>query len=325
MAQEFRFIDVCAGIGGLRLPFEELGGACVFTSEIDAAARFTYSANFAKVGIATHGEIDTDIMRIGSTEPGAIPAHDLLLAGFPCQPFSHAGKKRGFDDIRGTIFFAIAEVIRAKRPRVVLLENVRGLKAHDKGHTLSRILSVLRDELGYYVPEPRILNARDFGLPQNRQRLFIVAIRDDISDAQTFCWPTPTHEREELRVADFLERDPDPVFTISDSLWRGHVARKQRNREAGKGWGYQIFEGASTYVATISARYYKDGSEALIAQTDGQNPRKLTPREVARLQGFPEDFILHPSRMQAYKQLGNAVPINVIRALADSCRRFLVS
>jgi DNA (cytosine-5)-methyltransferase 1 len=324
----FKFIDLCAGIGGLRIPFDGdfdgLKGSCVFTSEKDQAARSTYAANF-KDGDKSSAElealIDRDFTEAAKT-PHQIPNHDLLLAGFPCQPFSHAGKKKGFDDTRGTLFFSIAEIVRAKQPRVVLLENVRGLKSHDKGNTLKRIIEILRDDLGYYVPEPKVLNARDFGLAQNRTRLFIVAIRKDLESLGPFDWPEPTHDRDLLRVKNFLDAEVDAKYTISDRLWKGHQERKIRNQKAGKGWGYQLFNPEDQYVATISARYFKDGSEALIEQP-GMNPRKLTPEEIRRLQGFPKGFQLNTSNIQAYKQLGNAVPINVITAIAGKLSKYL--
>ncbi len=325
----FKFIDLCAGIGGLRIPFDAtkdgLNGVCVFTSEKDQAARETYAANFkdgAKSSKELEELIDRDFTEAAKT-PHLIPNHDLLLAGFPCQPFSHAGKKKGFDDTRGTLFFSIAEIVRAKQPRVVLLENVRGLKSHDKGNTLKRIVEILRDELGYYVPEPKVLNARDFGLAQNRTRLFIVAIRKDLEAIGPFEWPEPTHDRSLLRVKNFLDSDVDSKYTISDRLWKGHQDRKTRNQKAGKGWGYQLFGPDDQYVATISARYFKDGSEALIEQPSS-NPRKLTPEEIKRLQGFPEQFELNRSNIQAYKQLGNAVPINVIKAIAGNLAKYLM-
>jgi DNA (cytosine-5)-methyltransferase 1 len=344
----FTFIDLCAGIGGLRIPFDRkykgsLKGSCVFTSEKDQHARDTYADNFdvGRSPFDSLHEIDEDFTRITDeflvdleTNPKAllkVPDHDLLLAGFPCQPFSHAGLKRGFEDTRGTLFFSIATIISELRPKVVLLENVRGLKSHDGGNTLKRILEILREPgLGhkknaaakYYVPDPIVLNARDFGLPQNRQRIFIVAIREDLMGKGKFEWPKPTHNREELRLESVLDLDVPKKYTISDRLWEGHENRKRRNLEAGKGFGYQLFKPESPYVATISARYYKDGSEALVKQAR-KNPRKLTPNEIRKLQGFPENFKLHPSDIQAYKQLGNAVPVPVISAIAKELKKFL--
>ena len=312
----FSFIDLFAGVGGLRLPFETQG-KCVFTSEKDLAARTVYSQNFNE---SLEG-IDTDISKVGESIPVGFPAHDLLLAGFPCQPFSHAGLRKGFDDIRGTLFFSIASIVEARRPKVLLLENVRGLKGHDQGFTFRKIKETL-EGLGY-VFNAKVLNARDFGLPQNRNRLFMVCLRDDLPGAFDYEFPQPTHDREELRVGDFLDSVVDAKYTISDKLWEGHKRRKKVNTQNGKGFGYQLFNVESQYVATISARYYKDGSEVLIEQK-GKNPRKLTPNEARRLQGFPEDFKLPDSEVQAYRQFGNAVPVNVIHALAKSLNRYLV-
>lgn len=311
----FKFIDLFAGIGGMRIPFDDLGGRCVLTSELDQHAREVYEANFP-----TDHVINTDVTEYDSCAD-QVPDHDLILAGFPCQPFSHAGKKLGFEDTRGTLFHSIANIARAKRPRVILLENVRGLKSHDGGNTLAVIKATLV-ELGYEV-HMEILNARDFGLPQNRNRLFIVAIRSDIPGAISFEFPSPTVDATLLRVSTILDDAADfDSLTISNRLWQGHQDRKARNAKAGKGFGYQIVSPDSPYTATLSARYYKDGSEILIHQ-DGKNPRLLSIREAGNLQGFPKNFKLHSSKKQAYKQLGNAVPVNVIAALAESIIGYL--
>lgn len=313
--KSFSFIDLFAGVGGLRIPFDDRG-QCVFSSELDPAARAVYSENFNE----PIEEIDTDISLVGEAIPEDFPKHDLLLAGFPCQPFSHAGLRKGFEDIRGTLFFSIAAIVKARRPKAILLENVRGLKAHDQGFTFRRIKETL-EELGY-VFHAKVLNARDFGLPQNRNRLFMVCLRDDLPGAFDFQFPEPTHSRAELRVGDFLDPQVDDKYTLSDKLWEGHQRRKSTNSQNGKGFGYQLFNEDSEYVATISARYYKDGSEVLIEQK-GKNPRKLTPNEARRLQGFPDSFRLPKSDIQAYRQFGNAVPVSVIRALEKSLKNYL--
>lgn len=311
----FKFIDLFAGIGGMRIPFDALGGECVLTSELDEHARQVYEANFGSDHI-----MNTDVTKYDDCAE-TVPDHDLILAGFPCQPFSHAGKKLGFEDTRGTLFHSIAKIAQAKQPKVMLLENVRGLKSHDGGNTLKVIQRTLKD-LGYVV-HTEILNARDFGLPQNRNRLFIVAIRDDIPEAEGYLFPSPSVDQTSLRVGSILESSTDvDSLTISDRLWRGHQERKSRNAIAGKGFGYQIVSPDSPYTATISARYYKDGSEILLSQ-EGRNPRLLSIREAGNLQGFPRDFKLHASKKQAYKQLGNAVPVNVISAIADSLLPYL--
>lgn len=298
---KFRYIDLFAGIGGLRLPFQELGGMCVFTSEWDKFAQKTYLENF-------HETPSGDITKI---HPQDIPNHDLLLAGFPCQPFSNAGLKQGFLETRGTLFFNIEQIIEAKRPKAVLLENVMGLKSHDGGRTFNVITKKL-ERLGYGIYS-HILNAKDFGVPQNRRRIFIVAFnRNQLGDV-IFEFPEPLRKR--VAVGDILEKCVNPKYTISDRLWAGHKRRKIAHAVKGNGFGFSLYSSKSPYTSTISARYYKDGSEILIGQK-GKNPRKLTPREAARLQGFPENFRIPVSDVQAYKQFGNSVAVPVIRAIA---------
>ena len=311
-----KFVDLFAGIGGMRLPLESRGYECVFTSEIDNFARGVYADNFAE----NEADIFGDISRLEEGGIDLIPDHDFLLAGFPCQPFSGAGKKRGFaDETRGTLFFSIAQIAKAKAPRFILLENVKGLISHDSGRTMAVILDTLRSA-GYLV-FTEVLNARDFGLPQNRQRLFIVAIRNTVPLASDFTFPMPTSNRDELRVGDFLDKPLDGLY-ISDKIWSSHQARKIRNREEGKGFGFQMVTRESRYTATISARYYKDGSEILIDEQDGRNPRKLSAREAIRIQGFPETFRTDSSYSQATKQAGNAVPVPVVDAIVGQLVRY---
>jgi DNA (cytosine-5)-methyltransferase 1 len=301
---EFNFIDLFAGIGGIRIPFQELGGKCVFTSEWDKFAQKTYRVNFGE-------EPKGDITKIAAKD---IPDFDILLAGFPCQPFSQAGLKKGFSDTRGTLFFEIERILKEKKPKAFLLENVKQLKGHDRGRTLRVILEHL-DKLNYYV-KPEILRAGDFGVPQNRERIYIIGLDKDhfnLPDDYDFHFPNPTFGK--TRLGDILEKNVDDKYTISDSLWEGHQRRKKEHKEKGNGFGYSLFNSDSAYTNTISARYYKDGSEILIEQ-DGKNPRKLTPRECARLQGFPEQFVIPVSDTQAYKQFGNSVAVPVVRAVA---------
>lgn len=299
----FKFIDLFAGLGGIRIPFEEYGGECVFSSEWDKFAQISYQANH---GEKPHGDI-TEI------DPSEIPSFDLLLGGFPCQPFSNAGHKKGFEDTRGTLFFNIAEIIAYHKPKAVFLENVKGLLSHDKGRTFKEVVRIL-EELGYSVSS-KIHNAKDFGVPQNRERIYIVALRGD----KPFEFQTPAAPLKETRLGDILEppSDIDEKYTLSDGLWRGHQNRKAMHQAKGNGFGYSLFTEDSVYTSTISARYYKDGSEILIAQP-GKNPRKLTPREAARLQGFPEDYKIVVSDTQAYKQFGNSVAIPAIRSVASA-------
>ncbi len=304
--QKFTFIDLFAGIGGMRIPFEELGGKCAFTSEIDKFAQQTYQANFNEIP-------EGDITKL---EVRDIPKHDLLLAGFPCQAFSHAGLKKGFEDTRGTLFFDIARILEFHKPKAFLLENVKALEGHDNKRTITKILDTLYD-LGYF-PSRKILNAKDFGLPQNRERIFIIGIKDR---NQEFPWPIPPETK--TRLGKILQKRVKNKFTLSDRIWNSHIKRKENHRLNGRGFGYSLFNRDSEYTSTISARYYKDGSEILIEQK-GKNPRMLTPREAARLQGFPEEFVISVSNNQAYKQFGNAVPINVIRELAKEMEKFLI-
>lgn len=332
---DFTFIDLFAGIGGIRLPFQKQGGECVFTSEIDKHAQKTYFANY--------GEYPSgDITQIQAKD---IPDHDLLLAGFPCQAFSQAGLKQGFKDTRGTMFFEIQRILAEKRPKMFLLENVKRLRTDKKGETFQTIYDILtgqhKDSIPDDVPmseEARealshklnywvgyaVLRAADFGAPQNRERIFIVGFNKDYFDKienfdELFSFPEPTHSK--TRVGDILEDVPadDAVYTISDNLWAGHQKRKDQHINKGNGFGYSLFNHDSAYTNTISARYYKDGSEALIDQSQyGKNPRMLTPRECARLQGFPEEFLTDAvSKTQAYKQFGNSVCVKVVEAVAE--------
>ncbi|RZJ92663.1 MAG: DNA (cytosine-5-)-methyltransferase [Chryseobacterium sp.] len=322
----FSFIDLFAGIGGMRQGFERAGGRCVFSSEFERNAQNTYSQNYGEFPFG-------DITKI---DPSDIPDHDVLVGGFPCQPFSHAGKKLGIEDTRGTLFHNIALIIQTKRPLTVLLENVKGLISHDEGYTLKVVLTTLINE-GYHCNIPdeiirgadikalkrearrMIMRSKDFGVPQNRQRIYIVLWRNDLP--VTFEYPNP--DPVETRVGQILEDDPAELYTISDRLWAGHQSRKQRNKIEGKGFGYNMVNADSPYTGTISARYYKDGSEILIAQ-EGKNPRKLTLKEAGRLQGFPDNFILNPSKVQSYKQFGNSVTVPVVEAVAHCIREQII-
>ena len=306
---EFTFIDLFAGIGGIRIPFQELGGKCVFASEWDKFAQKTYHVNF---GDMPNG----DITKITNDE---IPDFDILLGGFPCQPFSQAGLKKGFSDTRGTLFFEIERIIKDKRPKAFLLENVKQLRGHDKGRTLKIILEHL-DALDYQVTYD-VLRAADFGIPQNRERIYIVGFDRryyGLDDKYIFPFPKPTHQK--TRLGDILEDNVDEKYTISQKLYEGHIRRKAEHQKKGNGFGFSLFNADSEYTNTISARYYKDGSEILIDQGPDIPPRKLTPRECARLQGYPESFIIPVSDTQAYKQFGNSVAVPVIRAIAKRVR-----
>lgn len=335
----FTFIDLFAGVGGIRLPFQESGGKCVFTSEWDKHSQITYAANFGEVP-----DKDGDITKFSARE---IPEHDVLLAGFPCQAFSQAGRKQGFLDTRGTMFFEIQRILAARRPRAFLLENVKQLKGHDDGRTLKTIMSILRGEASIEIPsdvpmsdEARsslatklnydadfaVLRARDFGVPQIRERVYILGIRREGNIPANHVRIKDVFEKVSEKyqcrksLGEILIEDEERTreFTISERLWSGHQARKARNKANGKGFGYSLFTRDSEYCSTISARYYKDGSEILIDQSElGRNPRKLMPEEARDLQGFPNDFVINAvGKAQIYKQFGNSVAVPVIRAIA---------
>ena len=360
--KKFTFIDLFAGIGGFHTAMHSVGGKCVFASEWDSYARTSYIANY--IGIEPNlfkknakGEYLYFNEDINDIDPSKVPNFDICCGGFPCQPFSVAGLKRGFEDTRGTLFFNIANLVREKigsghPPKVLFLENVRGLKNHDKGNTLKVILATL-DELGYnYSCE--ILNARYFGVPQNRERLFIIAWHTETIKVKEFRFPwgiapdgKTIYNRDELKkgtlptkVSDIFEpiNSIDPKYTISDKMWIGHQHRKERNKQNGKGFGYSLFKADSPYTSTISARYWKDGSEILIDQSErGLNPRTLTPVEAGRLQGYriigngwenPEcanndifnssnpEYKIVVSKKEAYHQFGNSVAVPVIKTLS---------
>ena len=305
MKKNFKFIDLFAGIGGIRIPFQELGGQCVFSSEWDKFSQITYQVNFGEI---PHG----DITKINAED---IPSHDLLVGGFPCQAFSQAGLKKGFQDTRGTLFFDIARILKHHKPKAFLLENVKHLKGHDSGKTFKTIMNVLR-EIGYQTIEYKVLNAKDFGVPQNRERIFIFGYIDFIF----FQFPEPLNLK--TRVGDVLDDNVPEKYTISDLMWSSAKRRKENNQKRGYGFGFSLFNEDSEYTSTISARYYKDGSEIWIDQGN-KNPRMLTPNEARKLQGFPEDFAIPVSNVQAYKQFGNSVSVPVIRAIAEKIVKFL--
>ncbi len=306
----YRMIDLFAGIGGTRLGFVQTGAVnIVFSDEFNKFSQKTYMANF---GDRPYG----DITKI---DEHSIPDHEILVAGFPCQAFSQAGLKKGFDDTRGTLFFDVARIIKEKRPKVCLMENVKNLLGHDHGNTFATIRKVLED-LDYAVYH-KVLAAKDFGVPQHRERIYIVCFdKHQVSNYADFEYPVPP--KTPTRLGEILEETVDSKYTISDRLWAGHQRRKHDNAVAGKGFGYSLFTRASPYANTISARYYKDGSEILINQP-GNNPRKLTPREAARLQGFPDNFVIPVSDTQAYRQFGNSVCVPVIHAIAEQMIKVL--
>lgn len=323
----FRFIDLFAGIGGIRLGFEAAGGACVFTSEWNNFSKRTYIENFG-----SGHEFVGDIVKHDAEE---VPDHEVLLAGFPCQPFSIAGvskknalgRPHGFEcTTQGTLFFDVARIIAAKRPAAFLLENVKNLLSHDKGNTFRVILQTLQDELGYDV-HYRVIDAQNF-VPQHRERIIIVGFREP----RPFGW-------DELRLADKSPRLESVLhaedgseaaeapytfgpkakvhskYTLTDGLWTYLQAYAAKHRAAGNGFGFGLVT-KKDIARTLSARYYKDGSEILVSQGKARNPRRLTPRECARLMGFPDTFRIPVSDTQAYRQFGNSVVVPVIREVA---------
>jgi DNA-cytosine methyltransferase len=307
----FTFIDLFAGIGGIRLAFEKQGGKCIFTSEWDSNAQKVYRENFFQ----DKHEIFGDITKKDERD---IPDHDILLAGFPCQPFSLAGVskknslgiKHGFDDeTQGTLFFDIKRIIKAKRPKAFLLENVKNLKSHDNGRTFKVIMRTLERELGYRVYS-KVLDAKGL-VPQHRERIYIIGFRENID----FQFPVLPSEGPKLKT--ILEKNVDSKYTLSDNLWSYLKEYASKHREKGNGFGYGIAD-PNGFTRTLSARYYKDGSEILIDQGQDKNPRRLTPRECARLQGFPDSFNIADSDSAAYKQFGNSVAVPVVEEIAKS-------
>jgi DNA (cytosine-5)-methyltransferase 1 len=238
----------------------------------------------------------------------AMPRADIIAGGFPCQAFSQAGKQLGFNDARGTLFFDVLEIAKDLRPKALILENVKRLRGHDGGKTFAVIANSLR-ELEYKV-YAKVLRASDFGLPQNRERIFIVAF----DKALQFDFPEPSNLP--TRVGDILEEQVDDWFTITDRIYEGHKRRVREHRARGNGFGFSVVKPDATHTNTISARYWKDGSEILIDQGQ-RNPRMLTPRECARLQGFDDDFKPHASRRHAYQQFGNSIPVPVVQKVAE--------
>lgn len=305
----YTFIDLFAGIGGLRLAFENNGSQSVYSNEWNKYSQQTYLANFGVQpdGDITHVDADT------------IPYHDILVAGFPCQPFSIAGVSKknsmgratGFQDkTQGTLFFDVCRVIKAKRPKAIFLENVKNLKSHDNGRTFKVIMNSL-DELGYDV-HYKVIDAQDF-VPQHRERIVIIGFDRERYGYVDFSFNLNKPAKKPI-LRDILEPEVDDKYTLSDKLWNYLQAYAAKHKAAGNGFGYGMAD-LDGHSRTLSARYYKDGSEILIPQ-EGKNPRRLTPRECARLQGFPDSFEIPVSNTQAYKQFGNSVSVPLMTEVA---------
>ncbi len=321
----FRFIDLFAGIGGLRFGFESIGGKCVFTSEWDAYAQKTYALNFPD-----EHPIGGDI-REYSKNPSLIPEHDVLVAGFPCQPFSIAGvskknalgRPHGFlCDTQGTLFFDTAQIIAHHRPAAFVLENVKNLESHDQGRTFATILNVLKNELGYHV-QHRVISSEPW-VPQKRERIFIVGFREPTEFDFAALQVPLRGSGPKLKTILQPQNEVDPKYTLTPNLWEYLKGYKEKHRAAGNGFGYSLF-GPEDVARTLSARYYKDGSEVLIKQ-QGKRPRRLTPLECARLMGFDRPgrpFKIPVSDTQAYRQFGNAVVVPVVEFVAEAMKPFL--
>lgn len=314
-----RFIDLFAGIGGMRLAFEGIGCRCVFSCEADRFSRETYRINFGE-------ESGGDIRGIRCED---IPEYEILLGGFPCQSFSRAGvssrvglgRSHGFgDEGSGRLFFELARVMGCKKPMGFMLENVKNLVYHDKGRTFGVVVETLRG-LGYEVYW-KVVDSRYF-VPQRRERVIIVGIRRDICDrGLVFRFPEMGVTDGLLRLGDILEESVDEKYTLTDRMWGYLRRRAEEQRRRGNGFGYRLVDRYGV-CGTLVARYYKDGSEILIPQ-DGKNPRKLTPRECARLQGFPDTFKIPVSDTQAYKQFGNSVTVPLIQYIGKELVKVLM-
>ncbi|MEZ5017873.1 MAG: DNA cytosine methyltransferase [Flavipsychrobacter sp.] len=318
--EDFTFIDLFAGIGGFRLAMQNLNGRCVFTSEWDASAQKTYEVNF---GDRPHGDITQK-----STKDAIPKKFDVLCAGFPCQAFSIAGKRGGFEDTRGTLFFDVAEIIKKHQPKAVFLENVKGLFNHDKGKTLSTILNTLRDDLDYYVPDPQIINAKYYGVPQNRERIFIVGFRKNLAITD---FEYPQSKDIAVKVSDIIEENVvSAKYYLSTQYLSTLRAHKERHAQKGNGFGYEILknEGVANAIVVggmgrernlIIDKRLKDFTPVtkIKGEVNREGIRRLTPREWARLQGFPDEFKLEVADASAYKQFGNSVAVPAIQATAQ--------
>ena len=323
---KFKFIDLFAGIGGFRLAMQNLGGKCVFTSERDKEAKRTYKANF---GERPFGDITKE-----ETKAFIPDGFDLLCAGFPCQAFSIAGKRGGFEDTRGTLFFDVAEIIKRKQPKAIFLENVKGLRNHNGGKTLATILNVLRNDLGYFVPEPQIINAKDFGVPQNRERIYIVGFHPS-TNVTEFNYPKPLNKK--VTFADIKEKEvPATKYFLSTQYVQTLVNHKARHEGKGNGFGYAIIPDNEIANAVVCGGMGRERNLVLDHRIIDFTPtthikgtvnregiRKMTPREWARLQGFPDEFLIPVADASAYKQFGNSVAVPAIQATANEILKLI--
>lgn len=317
----FTFIDLFAGIGGFRMAMQNLGGKCVFSSEWDKNAQKTYFANYGEIPF---GDITSEVTK------AYIPDNfDLLCAGFPCQAFSIAGKRGGFEDTRGTLFFDVATIIKRKQPKAIFLENVKGLVNHNGGKTLATILNTLREDLNYYVPEPQIINAKNFGVPQNRERIYIVAFRKDLGISE-FRYPEPLNIQ--VSFADVKEECVvSTKYYLSTQYLKTLKAHKTRHENKGNGFGYEIISDDQCSNAIVVGGMGRERNLVIDNRITNFTPetrikgevnregiRKMTPREWARLQGFPDSYIIPVADASAYKQFGNSVAVPAIQATANN-------
>ncbi len=315
----FNFIDLFCGIGGFRLSLQTLGGKCVFSSDIDHYAQRTYEFNFGAVPFG-------DIKDIDEKE---VPKHDILLAGFPCQAFSIAGRRAGFEDTRGILFFEVARIIKEKKPKALILENVKGLMSHNKGKTIETIIKTLREELDYYVPDPKVLNAKNFGLPQNRERVFIVGFHKS-TGITSFKYPTSLNEKTTFASVK-EEEEVSSKYYLSTSYLESLKEHKKRHQSKGNGFGYQIIKDDQIANAVVVGGMGRERNLVIDhrltdfvpktnikGEINREGIRKMTPREWARLQGFPDKFQIVVSDAQAYKQFGNSVAINAVKAVGKA-------
>jgi DNA (cytosine-5)-methyltransferase 1 len=315
----FKFIDLFAGIGGFRLAMQNLGGKCVFTSEWDKEAQKTYRANFGEIPF---GDITKQQVK------NYIPENfDVLCAGFPCQAFSIAGKRGGFEDTRGTLFFDVAEIIKKHKPKAIFLENVKGLRSHDKGKTLETILNVLRNDLDYFVPDPQVINAKEFGVPQNRERIYIVGFSNE-TGVKEFEYPKSINKK--VKFADIKEKNvPATRYFLSTQYVQTLVNHKARHEGKGNGFGYAIIPDDGIANAIVVGGMGRERNLVYDHRITDYTPtthikgtvnregiRKMTPREWARLQGFPDKYIIPVADASAYKQFGNSVAVPAIQATA---------
>lgn len=323
---KFKFIDLFAGIGGFRLALQNLGGKCVFTSEWDKEAKKTYKANF---GETPFGDITKE-----ETKQYIPDDFDILCAGFPCQAFSIAGKRGGFEDTRGTLFFDVAEIIKRKQPKAIFLENVKGLRNHNGGKTLATILNVLRNDLGYFVPEPQIINAKDFGVPQNRERIYIVGFHPQ-TGVNRFSYPTPLNKK--VTFADVKEENTVPTkYYLSTQYIQTLKNHKARHESKGNGFGFEIISDNGIANAIVVGGMGRERNLVydnrlndftptthIKGEVNREGIRRMTPREWARLQGFPDNFIIPVADASAYKQFGNSVAVPAIQATAKEILKLI--